>query len=254
MTPAPPPTLWFATLAFNEEENIGRLLDNLAGLAPTGYAPRVLLVNDGSTDRTRETALSRADRLPVEVVDHPRNLGVGQGFRTAFDAALARGREGDVIVTLEADNTSALEVLPAMLDQLRAGSDVALASCYAPGGGIKGTTPLRMALSKTANWIIRTVYRVSEVNTYSSFYRAYRYRALEAATRTYGDRLIEEPGFVCMVELLVKLHRMGLKITEVPMVLDGAQRKGASKMKIARTLKGYARFALRDLFRRRKPR
>lgn len=240
--------LLFVVLAYNEERNVARLLDSICALRLDGFQPSLLLVNDGSTDRTREVILGYADRLPVTVVDHPTNLGVGQGFRTGFAAALARLSDDDVIVTIEADNTSDLGILPAMLQQLAAGGEVSLASCYAPGGGVKGTTMTRVFLSKIANGIIRWFCGVSEVHTYSSFYRAYRVRALRAVVQQYGERFIEEPGFVCMVEVVVKLHRCRIRMTEVPMILDGAQRKGASKMKIVRTIAGYARFAWRNLF------
>ena len=243
-----PGQLLFVVLAYNEEHNVGRLLESLRQLDLPGYRPRLLLVNDGSTDRTREVVMNHREYFPVEVVDHAANLGVGQGFRTGFAAALERLHDDDVVVTIEADNTSDLSILPAMLRQVEGGSDVSLASCYAPGGEVKGTTFLRVVLSKVANWIIKAFCGVSEVHTYSSFYRAYRVSALRKAMARYGDRFIEEPGFVCMVEVVVKLHRMKLRLTEVPMMLDGGQRKGASKMKVVRTIRGYAHFAWRNLF------
>ncbi len=242
--------LLFLVLAYNEEQNVGRLLESVCALDLRGYESSLLLVNDGSTDRTKETVLSFASRLPVFVHDHPKNLGVGQGFRTGFTAALARLDDADVIVTIEADNTSDLSILPAMLKQLESGSDASLASCYAPGGSVKGTTFSRVVLSKVANGIIRIFCGVSEVHTYSSFYRAYRVGALRRVMAHYGDRFIEEPGFVCMVEVVAKLHRQKLRLTEVPMVLDGAQRKGASKMKVFRTIRGYLTFSLRHFFTR----
>lgn len=242
--------LLFVVLAYNEERNVGRLLESLCALRLPGYRIALLLVNDGSTDQTKASVLAFADRLPVEVVDHPTNLGVGQGFRTGFAAALKRLGDDDVLVTIEADNTSDLGILPAMLRQLESGSDVSLASCYAPGGGVKGTTFSRVVLSKVANGIVRVLCGVTEVHTYSSFYRAYRVGPLRRVIAYYGDRFIEEPGFVCMVEVVAKMHRRKLRLSEVPMVLDGAQRKGASKMKVLRTIRGYFTFSLRHLLSR----
>lgn len=235
--------------AYNEERNIARLLRNLTSLDHGAHDARVIVVNDGSQDRTREVALSFAGDLDVEVVDHAANLGVGQAFRTGFGAALKHAGPDDIVVTIEADNTSDLAVLRAMLAQIRGGSDVSLASCYAPGGRVLHTTPGRLILSKAANLIVRWLLPVPDVHTYSSFYRAYRASALHRARQRYGERLIEEPGFVCMVEVLVKLHRLGLRITEVPMVLDGALRAGGSKMRIMWTIFGYSRFFVRDAVR-----
>lgn len=243
--------LLFVVPALNEEQNVAKLMESICALDLPGYAREFLLVNDGSTDRTRSVVLEYGDRIPVHVEDHTINLGVGQGFRTGFDAAMKRLADEDVLVTIEADNTSDLAILPAMLAQLETGSDVSLASCYAPQGGeIKGTTFLRVLLSKVANGIIKYLCGVKEVHTYSSFYRAYRVGSLRKVMGHYDNRFIEEPGFVCMVEVVVKLHRRKLRITEVPMVLDGAQRHGASKMKVMRTMLGYARFAWRNLWSR----
>jgi len=241
--------LLFVVPALNEEGNVARLMESVCALELPGYQKEFLLVNDGSTDRTREVVLGFSSRLPVQVEDHPVNLGVGQGFRTGFSAAMKLLMDDDVLVTIEADNTSDLGILPAMLRQIEGGSDASMASCYAPGGGVKGTTFTRVFLSKVANGIIRFLCGVSEVHTYSSFYRAYRAGSLRRVMKHYGDRFIEEPGFVCMVEVLVKLHRQKLVLTEVPMLLDGGQRKGASKMKILRTIRGYIRFAWHNLLR-----
>ena len=52
---------------------------------------------------------------------------------------------------------------------------------------------------------------------------------------------MEEPGFAAVVELLVKLHRQGARIEEVPMVLDSSRRKGASRMRVVKTTKAYLR-------------
>ncbi len=77
------------------------------------------------------------------------------------------------------------------------------------------------------------------VCTYSSFYRVYRAPFLEYALRSYGVRLIEERGFVCVVEMLLKFGLLNARISEVPLRLDGQRRKGASKMKVLRTIRGY---------------
>jgi dolichol-phosphate mannosyltransferase len=240
----------FVLLAYNEERNIERLLRNLSRLDHNPHDYQVIVVNDGSQDRTREVALGFRHDLKIDVIDHPTNQGVGQGFRTGFAAALNRAAPDDIIVTVEADNTSDLDILRQMLHQVEAGSDVSLASCYAPGGGVLGTTPRRMFMSKAANLMVKWFYGVSEVHTYSSFYRAYRASSLRRAAERYGEELIQEPGFVCMVEVLVKLHRLGLRITEVPMILDGGQRAGVSKMRVVRTILGYFEFMARDVWRR----
>jgi len=66
----------------------------------------------------------------------------------------------------------------------------------------------------------------------------------------YKDKLIEEGGFICMLELLVKLHKLGYQITQVPMLLDFRIRLGSSKMKSIKNIKDTLRFIYKYLTRR----
>lgn len=231
--------------AYNEEGNIGSLLERIAALGNNPAEYRVLVVNDGSTDNTANVIKSFQNRMPITVLNHETNLGVGQAFRTAFAAVCEMAGPEDIIVTMEADNTSDLVTLKDMISQVEQGGDVVLASCYAKGGGVVGSNIYRISLSKAANLLLRFFYPIG-VRTYSSFYRAYRASALRRVTELYGEHFIEEPGFVCMVEVLVKLHRLGLNIAEVPMILDGRQRAGLSKMRVTHTILGYFNFIIRD--------
>jgi dolichol-phosphate mannosyltransferase len=238
--------------AYNEEKNIGSLLERIAALGHNPAEYRVLVVNDGSTDNTVNVVKSFQDRMPVTLLNHETNRGVGQVFRTVFAAVLDMAGPEDIIVTMEADNTSDLAILKEMIRQVEQGSDVVLASCYAEGGGVEGSNIYRIVLSEAANLLLRLFYPIG-VRTYSSFYRAYRAEALRAAYEAYEEKLIEEDGFVCMVEALVKLSRLPLHITEVPMVLSTDKRQGGSKMKVVRTIWGYLRFIARDFMFRQRP-
>lgn len=244
-------TIYFVIPAFNEEQNLPRLFDSIHDWRlDRGVPVRLVVVDDGSTDSTAEIA-SRYSKLPVTLVQHPINLGVHQVFRTAFRTVhnLAPAGE-DLIVTLEADNTSSLDILDKMLARAREGNDLVLASCYAPGGGVVGTTPYRKFLSWCANLILRCVPGMPRVYTFSSFYRVYRVLFFNRLMAAYGERLIEMEGFVCVVEMLLKGARLGPRLCEVPMRLDGTRRNGASKMKTLHTIRGYLRLLEWSLSRR----
>jgi len=232
--------------AYNEADNIGLLLERIAnlGFAPADY--RVIVVDDGSRDATVAVVESFRGRVPVTTISHPTNMGVGQGFRTVFAAMLAQARPTDVLVTMEADNTSDLSILASMLRHLDQGAEVVLASCYAKGGGIEGSNGLRILLSESANLVLRLFYPIG-IRTYSSFYRAYRAAILFRAHEAYPETFITEAGFVCMVEVVVKLHRLKARIVEVPMVLKTNLRRGASKMRVVHTILGYLRFIAKDM-------
>jgi dolichol-phosphate mannosyltransferase len=238
--------------AYNEEENIGIFLDRMQTLPEHLRLRQVIVVDDGSVDNTRAIALSYGDKLPVSVESHPGNQGVGQAFRTGFAAALKVAQPLDVIITIEADNTGDLGILPEMVRLVGDGMDLVLASCYAPGGGVEGSNWVRLFLSKAANLILKIAFPRPKVATYSSFYRAYRPEILRRAMTHYDDDFIEEAGFVCMVEVLIKISRLTDRITEVPMVLSIDNRIGNSKMRVFKTMMSYFRFIMRDFASRRK--
>ena len=70
----------------------------------------------------------------------------------------------------------------------------------------------------------------------------YQVSALQAMWRRYGDAFLTSRGFECMVEILYRAARLGLRISEVPMVLDGSRRAGKSKMRVLKTSLAYLRW------------
>jgi dolichol-phosphate mannosyltransferase len=238
--------------AYNEDKNIASLLENISALGSSLDEYRIIVIDDGSRDNTVEIAHSFEKKIPITIISHQTNLGVGAVFRTGFEAALKIADSSDVLVTMEADNTSDLAILPEMLKKLRAHSDVVLASCYARGGKIEGTNLWRKVLSWGANLLLVLAFPIPGVKTYSSFYRAYNAGFLRKALNSYEGKLIEQPGFVCMVEVLVKLNRINARIAEVPMILRINMRKDASKMRVWHTVHEYISFIGTDIRNRRK--
>ncbi len=236
--------------AFDEAGNIPSLLASIAErLEPFAQAYRIVVVDDGSTDGTAEAcARAAAGGLPVEVVRHDRNRGPGAAFRTGFLRVLETADALDVVVTLEGDQTSDASVLPRLLHRVwEEGDHIALASCYLYGGGIKGTSLHRVGLSHLANGLMKKALGLSGLATLSSFYRVYQVSALKAMRARWGEGFITTQGFECMVEVLYRAAQLGLRISEVPMVLDGGRRVGRSKMRIVRTSMAYLRLAARAL-------
>ncbi len=240
----------FVLPAFNEEANVGRTVTALREAARAlGEEFRILIVDDGSTDRTAEVARQTLGK-DGEVLGYGGNRGVAEAFRAGFRHALAGPSASplDTVITLEADGTADLETLPKLLAKIRAGCDVALASCYMREGRIIGTTPTRLFLSRVANALIAGLFPLKNIHTFSAFYRAYRVSALNAVLARYGD-FYKDKSYACVVELLIRLARLGLRIEEVPTVLKGCERVGKSKMKIAKTIAGYLRIIARHALR-----
>jgi glycosyltransferase involved in cell wall biosynthesis len=236
----------FVLPAYNEEANIGRLLADLESrpsLYPTGS--RVIVVDDGSSDNTAAVVAAYRGPLPVEVLSLGCNQGPGAAFRAGFASVLDGPTPPEAfVVTLEADTTSDLESLPAMLVRARAGAELVLADWR-----MVNVSPVRRVLSRGAGWVVRRTLGV-QARTASSFFRVYRASLLRDALQLHGDRLIREPGFACKAELLAKLAALGARIEEVPVALDSTRRVGESKMPILKTTLAYGRMLARQRFAR----
>jgi dolichol-phosphate mannosyltransferase len=242
----------FVIPAYNERENIPNLLADLAPVV-RDLGARVIFVDDGSSDGTREAIEQYSDGMPVAVVRHNVNRGLGTAINSGLRAALGESQDNDAIVTLEADNTSDLSDLPRMLERFEAGNDVVLASVYAPGGRILGVAPWRLAASKAVSNVFRYTGGLQEIHTLSSLYRVYRAGTLRRAAETYGYLLVREPGFAANVELLLKLYNAGAKVAEVPTVNDWSRRLGSSKMSLRPTVLAYGRLMAAHLVGRIQP-
>jgi dolichol-phosphate mannosyltransferase len=242
----------FVIPAYNERENIPNLLADLAPVV-RDLGARVIFVDDGSSDGTGDAIAEHSDGMPVAVVRHNVNRGLGTAINSGLRAALGESQDNDAIVTLEADNTSDLSDLPRMLECFDAGNDVVLASVYAPGGRILGVAPWRLAASKAVSNVFRYTGGLQQIHTLSSLYRVYRAGTLRRAAETYGYLLVREPGFAANVELLLKLYNAGAKVAEVPTVNDWSRRLGSSKMSLRPTVLAYGRLMAAHLVGRIQP-
>jgi len=242
----------FVIPAYNESENIPRLLEDLAPRA-RDLGARVIVVDDGSTDGTSEAIEAHCQDLHLAIVRHTVNRGLGTAINSGLRAALGEAADDDAIVTLEADNTSDLDDLPAMLARFSEGYDVVCASVYAPGGRIVGVAPWRLAASKAVSNTFRVAGGLKELHTLSALYRVYRASTLRRAADTYGYLLVREPGFAANVELLLKLYNSGATVAEVPTTNDWTKRAGVSKMQLKKTVLAYGRLMAAHLVGRIQP-
>jgi dolichol-phosphate mannosyltransferase len=242
----------FVIPAYNEAENIPRLLEGLAPVARE-LGARVIIVDDGSTDGTADVIRENARDMHLAVVTHTVNRGLGTAINTGIRAALGESSDDDAIVTMEADTTSDLSDLPKMLELFDQGTDIVLASVYAPGGKIVGVGGWRLAASKAVSNTFRVLGGLREMHTLSSLYRVYRAGTLRRAADTYGYLLVREPGFAANVELLLKLYNAGASVAEVPTVNDWTTRLGESKMQLKPTVVAYMRVMAAHLAGRIQP-
>ena len=231
--------------AYNEAAALPQLFGRLAELARTEELT-VWVVDDGSSDDTAGTAETGVPGLDVRLLRHEVNLGLGQAVRSGLHAALLAADRDDIVVVMDADDTHDPALIPRLRAEISAGADLAICSRFV-GGGDDTTAPLRRRLlSRGAAVVFRRAVGLAGVRDFTSGFRAYRVSLLDRASRHWGERLIEEQGFACMVELLLKLRHCGPVVSEVPLRLRYDRKPGASKLKLGRTVLQYLRLLLRD--------
>lgn len=116
--------LWVVVPALNEAENLPIVVPGIvAELALLDVDGHVLVVDDGSTDKTREVVTDLADRhRGVELISLGRNQGKAPALQHGFERALAEGAE--VVVMMDADGQDDPSELPLLLARLADGADL----------------------------------------------------------------------------------------------------------------------------------
>lgn len=235
---------------YNEEGNLQTLYQNLIAHQQNGIEYFYLFVDDCSSDQSVQILEELFSELPHKVITKERNHGPGHSFNLGFEFLLKKYREKTTevrVITMEADNTSDIEILDDMISISDLGYDLVLASIYAQGGGFSETTFIRKVLSFGANMLFRSVFNIKTL-TLSSFYRVYHLSLLKKIKQTNQD-IIRESGFICMLEVLLKSVDAKARIIEVPMMLHSDKRVGKSKMKILSNSLKYLQFLWSFKFR-----
>ncbi|HSI63773.1 MAG TPA: glycosyltransferase [Candidatus Saccharimonadia bacterium] len=224
--------------AYNEEKDLPLLLERLhSTMSATGRPYRIVVVDDGSADRTAEIAQEASTRMPVHLVRHPKNMGLGRAIQTG----LMEARQfGGFIVTMDADNSHDpcyIEQMVRVLEEQPV--DVVIASRYQKGSVIKGVPYYRQVLSLGCFVMMKSILPFRNVRDYSTGFRVYRASVISRLVQQFGDQLVEVSGFACMLELLAKLRLIGANVVEIPYTLRYDQKVGVSKLRLFRTLRQY---------------
>jgi len=188
--------------AYNEENRLGPTLETIKGyLAERDYTSEVLVVDNGSRDRTSEVARDGG----VEVMEE-RRRGKGAAVRTGMLAA-----RGEYVLFSDADLSTPIEEVEKLLAELRAGADVAIASRGLPESNLVKRQPwYRELVGRAGNLLVRMVAVRGIADTQCGFKLFPR----EIARRIFPAQRLTGAAFD--VELLFIVQHAGWKIAEVP--------------------------------------
>lgn len=236
--------------AYNEEAGIGSLLKNIdLTLKENRQAYKIILVDDGSRDKTVEVVSSFKEKIPVSIVSHPTNRGLGESIKTGLFQAVQEASDHDIIITMDADNTHVPGLIMRLSRNIWEGCHVVIASRYARSAQVFGVPMRRRFLAFVACYLFRILLPIRGVRDYTCGYRAYQAGLLKKAFDVYGKEFVSEPGFSCQIDILLKLNRFHPIINEVPIILKYDERKGASKMDVKKTIRDTLKLLGRQKFK-----
>lgn len=215
------PDLSVVIPAYNEAARLPRTLARLAEyLGAGGRSYEILVVDDGSGDRTAERARD-AGGAPVRVLVNDTNRGKGYSVRRGILEAC-----GQRILMTDADLSTPIEELPRLQAEMEGGYDVVIASRALPGANVEIRQPwYRENVGRLFNLAVRLLVVPGLHDTQCGFklFRVEAARAIFSACRL--------DGFSYDVEALFIARRRGYRVAEIPVTWrnDAATRVGLGK-------------------------
>lgn len=228
--------------AFNEQDSIPALFPKISQkLVALDEPYQIIVCNDGSDDNTALSLNALKAELPITILDHSINRGLGEAMRTLFEYVASVSADGDVIVRLDCDDTHEPKYISKLVEKVNEGYDVVIASRFEAGGGQVGVVGYRAFISRCANIFMKTFFPIKGLKEYSCGYRAFSASIVKRAINFYGNNFIQLKGlgFTCTLEKLIKLNMIGARFAEVPFILRYDQKVSSSKMVSSVTTMGY---------------
>lgn len=185
--------------ALDEEEAVGKVIDEIPkkDMEERGYRVEILVVDNGSTDRTREIAEAKGAKIIVEPTK-----GKGRAVRTAFESV-----SGDFIFMLDADYTYPATYIPQMLEALEEGYNVVLGSRLKGQRAEGAMSKLNLIGNRLLAFIANTLYgtRISDLCT-----------GYWGLTREVVENMeLDATGFQLEANMFTEIAKKGYRIAEV---------------------------------------
>jgi dolichyl-phosphate beta-glucosyltransferase len=219
----PYPSYSIVIPAFNESARIPATLDSVVTcIRNRGWSAEVIVVDDGSRDRTPELVLDFAAHAPeVRLLRNPANRGKGFSVRNGLLQAL-----GEVVMFTDADLSAPIDEAEGLFAAIAAGADIAIGSRWLERARQSIRQPLyRQFFGRCFNAVTRLVMGLPYADTqcgFKAFTRA-------AAQTVFQLQTIDRWGFD--PEILFIALKRGYRIVEVPVSWAHDERTRISYLK-----------------------
>ncbi len=223
---------------FNERENIGILIQEIEVLFEKTHKHilrEIIIVDDNSPDGTAALCKKLSQRYKNLVVCQKEKEGIGVALRYGYNVA-----KGEIILSMDSDLSFSVVDIPLLLEKIQEGNDLVI-GCRHTIQGAKYeqkviSTMVKGFISKTGNMFISLLLGI-KLHDFSGNFRAIR-------KKVWVDIMTTEKSNLLLLEMIVKTHKLGYNIAEVPVIFR-ERRFGKSKLNLL--LESF-RFIYRLLF------
>jgi len=196
--------------AYKEEHRIGKTLLALNEyFGKQNYTYELIVVNDGSSDKTADVVKSCQNSIKnLKLIDNKENHG--KGYVTRQGMLEARGQYR---IYIDADNAISIEQIESFWPWLQKGFDIIIGSIEVEGAKIEEHAAwYRRVLGRWAKYLIRalTIWEIHDTQ------RAFKLFPAKAAEEIFSRQTITRWAFD--VEILVLAKKLGYKIKELPVI------------------------------------
>ncbi len=195
--------------AYNEEKIIEQTVKKIREyLSSKGFSYEIIAVNDGSSDRTEEILIKLKNEIEeLKVINHKENMGKGRSVKDGVLNSL-----GELILFTDADLSAPIENLDGLIEELKKGYDVVIASREIEGAKVRKRTLIRRVLSKVFNLAIKIFGFKGFRDTQCGF------KLFKSTVAQFLFLKSRINGYAFDVEILHIAEKRGYKIKEYPIL------------------------------------
>lgn len=198
---------------YNEKNTVTKIIDVVRSV---GVDKEIIIIDDGSTDGTREIISALRPSADLKVILHDRNYGKGRAIRTGISAAT-----GDAVIIQDADlEYNPMDFLKLLSAMETSGAGVVYGSRFLGKRGV--TAPLHRLVNFFLTWLTNILFssRLTDMETCYKMMRSNIAKKLD----------LRSDGFEIEVELTYKILKLKEKIVEVPVSYKGRSIREGKKI------------------------